>query len=239
MSKIRALTPAEAWPDEWKYLLGDGPIAVGVDPATTTKKLSNPTSIAVTQRVGLDYFVRAVIRFKTSDPAVTRAFIDRAIDLPGGKRVRRVVIAATSERFFATDERSRLAGRVPVELVIESEKVGYMGEEMTYKLYLGNLLVNTLNDNLLSLPNAVWLRNDLRQPEGATFQADPDENGNHADAFVAIACSLHGLISAGGPVMAAAVPLSTIGAPPHLRPGLKNPLAHLFPKKYAVTHRVR
>ncbi len=237
MSKIRALTPAEAWPDEWKYLLGDGPIAVGVDPATTTKKLSNPTSIAVTQKEGLDYFVRAVIRFKTSDPAVTRAFLDRAIDLPNNKRVRRVVIAATSERFFATDERSRLAARVPVELVIESEKASYMGEEMTYKLYLGNLLVNTLNDVQLALPNAVWLRNDLRQPEGSTFQADPDENGNHADAFVAIGCSLHGLISAGGPATAAAVPLSTIGTPPRLRPGLLNPLAYLYPKKYAIAPR--
>ena len=237
--KIRALTPAEAWPDEWKYLLGDGPIAIGVDPATTTKKLSNPTSIAVTQRVGLDYFVRAVIRFKTSDPAVTRAFIDLAITLPDNKRARRVVIAATSERFFATDERSRLAGRVPVELVIESEKTKYMGEEMTYKLYLGNLLVNSLNDVQLAVPNAVWLRNDLRQPEGATFQAEPDESGNHADAFVAIGCSLHGLISAGGPATAAAVALSNIGAPPQMRPGLKNPYADRFPKKYAITSLVR
>lgn len=235
--KIRALTPAEAWSDDWKYLLGDGPIAVGVDPATTTKKLSNPTGLVVTQREGLDYFVRAAIRFKTNDPAVTRAFIDRAIDLPNNKRVRRVVILATSERFFATDERSRLAGRVPVELVIESEKISYLGEEMTYKLYLGNLVVNTLNDAQLGLPDSVWMRNDLRQPEGATFAAEPDENGNHADVFCGLGASLHGLISAGGPVTATAVPLSNIGAPPRLRPGLKNPLAHLFPKRYALTPR--
>lgn len=239
MSKIRALTPAEAWSDEWKYLLGDGSIAVGVDPATTTKKLSNPTGLVVTQREGLDYVVRAAIRFKTNDPAVTRAFIDRAIDLPNNKRVRRVVILATSERFFATDERSRLAGRVPVELVIESEKVTYMGEEMTYKIYLGNLVVNTFNDNQLAVPNAVWLRNDLRQPEGATFNAEPDENGNHADVFCGLGASLHGLISAGGPATAAAVPLSTIGAPPRVRPGLKNPLAHLFSKRYAATPLIR
>jgi hypothetical protein len=232
--KLRALTPADAWPDDWKYLLGDGPIAVGVDPATTTKKLSNPTGLVVTQREGLDYVVRAAIRFKTNDPAVTRAFIDRAIDLPNNKRVRRVVILATSERFFATDERSRLAGRVPVDLVIESERVSYMGEEMTYKLYLGNLVVNTFNDNRIAAPNAVWLRNDLRQPEGATFIAEPDENGNHADAFCALGASLHGLIAAGGPVTATAVPLSSIGAPPVLRAGLKNPLAHLFPKRYAI-----
>jgi hypothetical protein len=233
--KIRALTPKEAWPDDWKSLLGDGPIAVGVDPATTTKKLSNPTGIVVTQREGFDYIVRAAIRFKTNDPAVTRAFVDLAIDLPGNRRVRRVVYLATSERFFATDERSRLAGRAPVELVIESEKTSYMGEEMTFKIYLGNLVVNTFNDAHLLVPNAVWLRNDLRQPEGSTFQAEPDENGNHADVFCGLGASLHGLISAGGPVTAAAVPLSSIGAPLKLRAGLKNPLAHLFPKKYAIS----
>jgi len=232
--KIRALTPAEAWPDDWKYLLTDGPIGIGMDPATTTKKLSNPTSIVVTQKDGLDYFVRAAIRFKTADPAITRAFLDIALDLPGNRRVRRLVIAATSERFFATDLRSKYAGKVPVELVIESEGVEYLGEKMTYKLYLGNLVVNTLNDAHLGLPNAIWLRNDLRQPEGATFQAEPDENGNHADAFVGLGCSLHGLIGAGGPATATAVALSAIGAPPVLRAGLKNPLAHLYPKKYAT-----
>lgn len=233
--KIRSLSPAEAWPDDWKLLLGDGPIAVGIDPATTTKKLSNPTSIVVTQKEGRDYFVRAATRFKTDDPAVTRAMLELAITLPGTRRVRRLVIAATSERFFATDLRSKFAGKVPVELVIESEVTQYLGEQMTFKLYLGNLVVNTLNDALAGLPNAVWLRNDLRQPEGATFKADPDENGNHADAFVAYGCSLHGLTGAGGPVTAAAVPLSEIGQPPMLPRRLLNPFAHKFDKKYATT----
>lgn len=232
--KLRALTPAEAWPDNWKSFVGDGKVAVGLDPATTTKKLSNPSSIAVTEQVGLDYVVRSVIRFKTDDPAVTRAMVKRAITLPENKRVRRICVGATSERFFASDMRSELAGLAPVELVIESEKIKYLGEEMTTKVYLGSLLVNTLNDARLFLPNSAWLKKDLRQPEGATFNADPDESGNHADAFVAIALSLHGLISAGGPATATAVPTSTIGAPPRLRPGLKNPLAHLFPRKYAT-----
>lgn len=233
--KIRAFTPKEAWPDDWKYLLGDGPIAIGVDPATTTKKLSNPTSIVVTQRDGLDYFVRAAIRFKTSDPAITRAFLDIALDLPNNRRVRRLVILATSERFFATDLRTIYAGRVPVELVIESEAMEYLGEKMTYKLYLGNLVVNTFNDAKIGVPNAVWLRNDLRQPEGATFQAEPDENGNHADVFCGLGASLHGLISAGGPAAAMAVALSKIGAPPVPRPGLKNPYAKKFERKYATS----
>jgi hypothetical protein len=229
MPKFKALSLAEAWPDEWKYLIQDREqIAIGVDPATTTKKLSNPTSIVVTGKIGNDYFVRAAIRFKTDDPAVTRAMLSRALDLPPGRRVRRIVVLATSERFFATDLRSHFAGKAPVELVIESEKVSYMGEEMTYKLYLGNLVVNMFNDAHLFVPNAVWLRNDLRQPEGATFMADPDENGNHADAFCALGAALHGLTGAGGPVQATAVPLSKIGSPLRLRRNLKNPYAERF-----------
>jgi hypothetical protein len=228
MSKFRALTLDQAWPDEWKRLLGEGPLSLGVDPATTTKKLSNPTGLAVTEKVGNDFFLRAAVRFKTDDPAITRAMIDRALDLPDGRRFRRVVYAATSERFFCTDERRRLSGKVPVELVIESEAIEYRGEKMSYKLYLGNLVVNIFNDAKIGVPNSVWLRNDLRQPEGATFMADPDESGNHADLFVALGCSLHGLISSGGPASAAAVALSPIGAPPRPRPGLKNPYARLF-----------
>jgi hypothetical protein len=227
--KFRALTPQQAWPDQWKdKLVENQPISIGIDPATTTKKLSNPTAIVVTQKVGFDYFVRAAIRFKTDDPAVTRAMLGMALDVPKGCRIRKIVVLATSERFFATDLRSHFAGKAPVQLVIESEKASYRGEEMTYKLYLGNLVVNMLNDANLTLPNAVFVRNDLRQPEGATFIAEPDESGNHADVFCALGASLHGLVGAGGPVAAAAVAVSKIAGPKMPNRKLLNPYAYKF-----------
>lgn len=228
----RRISPAEVWPPNWKSKLTDGPIAIGIDPATTTKAKSNPTGMAVTQRVGLDYVVRAVVRFKTDKPEVTEAVLNYALDLPNGLRARRVVILATNERFFAAAVRSKLAGTVVVELVIESEKTAYMGEEMIFKMYLGNLLVNTIDDGHLLLPRATWLRDDIRQVkrDKGGFSADPDENGNHADAFAGISASLHGLISGGGPVTASAAQVGTFGKRP-VYSGWKNPYARQFERQ--------
>jgi len=50
-----------------------------------------------------------------------------------------------------------------VELVIKSESINYLGESMNYKAYLGNLFVNTIDDGHLLLPQANWLRDDIRQ----------------------------------------------------------------------------
>lgn len=228
----RRITAAEVWPAGWKDLLTDGPIAIGLDPATTTKQKSNPTGIAVTQRVGLDYIVRAVVRFKTDKPEVTEAVLRYALDLPGARRARRVVIAATNERFWAAAVRTKLSGTVIVDLVVESEAIDYLGERMIYKTYLGNLVVNTIDDGHLLLPRAPWLRDDIRQVkrDKGGFAAEPDENGNHADAFTAIGCSLHGLISAGGPAQAAAAQVGTFGHHT-LDRHLKNPYASRFERQ--------
>ena len=166
-------------------------IGIGADPATTTKKKSNPSAIAVTQQVGLSFFVRILVKFKTSDPAVTTALLRELLDLPHGLRARRLCILATNERFYAAGLRRELAGLVPVEAVIESEATQYLGERMLVKSYLGNQFVNTIDDGYLPLPDASWLKADIRQVErvAGSFAAEPDENGNHADGFCAIGAS--------------------------------------------------
>ena len=152
--------------------------------------------------------------------------IGRAIDLGNGRRARRVCIDATNERLFATDLRRHFLGLVPVELMIWSEGIEYMGTRMSVKVYLGGLIVRSLEDDHLLLPRSPWLMKDLRQPEGFTFQADVDEDGNHADVFGAISQSIHALIAGSGPVMAAAAAVGTHGAPAtQLRPGLVGPLS--------------
>jgi hypothetical protein len=77
---------------------------------------------------------------------------------------------------------------------------------MLVKTYLGNLVVNTMNDDHLWLPDATWLRDDLRQTvrEKGGFGCEPDEMGNHADCFCAIGAGLHGHITGGGPIHAEA-----------------------------------
>lgn len=207
--KARTIKPHEVWPRGWKELLTDHPVAAGMDVATTEQKTSNPSAIAVVQKVALDYIVRAIVKFKTSDPAIMEAVLDELLDLPRGLRLRKLCIDASNERFFAARQKTRLAGRVWVEPVVSGETLDYLGETMTFKSYLGNLFCNTIHDGHLLLPESDWLRADIRQvkTDRGTFVADVDAAGNHADGFDGIKLGLHGLISTGGPAMAQAVPV--------------------------------
>jgi len=234
--RFNTLKPAEIWPVGWLDLVGDGQIGAGMDIGTTVKEKSNPSAIAFTEKAGLDFVVRAVVRFKTDNPAITKAILRCALDglKARNKRVRKFCIDATSERFFAAGLRDELAGELVTELVIASESMEYLGEKMTVKSYLGNLFVNTMDDGHLLLPNAEWLRDDIRQVkrDRGTFEADVDEEGNHADAFTAIEHSLHALVSTSGPAMAAPAPVGSFGTGKKpQRPGIRNPFAHLFDRK--------
>ena len=219
-------------PADWRsvFLPNHPRIGIGCDPATTTKKKSNPSSIAVIQQVGLTFFVRVLLRFKTSDPRVTTAILRELLDLPHGLRCRRIAILATNERFFATGVKHEFAGLCPVELVIESEAHIYLGEPMSMKSYLGNQLVNTMEDGYLALPDYPWIQRDIRQVvrEGGTFAADVDESGNHADGFCAIGAGLHTLLSGSGPAEASAAQVGSYGAANQALRKLHNPYAHLY-----------
>lgn len=234
--RFRKINISEVWPPGAWDLFGAGPIGGGMDVATTTKEKSNPSAIAFTERVGLDFIVRVAIRFKTDNPAISKAILVYALDRlkERERRVRKFCVDATNERFFAASLRDELAGRLWVEPVVSSETMEYLGEKMTVKSYLGNLFVNTINDGHLLLPQADWLRDDIRQvkEDRGTFVADPDEDGNHADTFDGIKQSLHALISGSGPATAAAAQVGSFqaGAKP-LREGIKNPFAKLFERR--------
>ncbi|HMO03937.1 MAG TPA: hypothetical protein PKC67_02380 [Kiritimatiellia bacterium] len=221
-------------PRGWKDLITPGdPVGIGVDLATTEKKKSNPSAIAVVQRVSNDFFARLVLRFKTSDPDITEALIRKAHELPHGLRARKTCIDATNERFFATNLRRKLMGTAVVALVVSSESTTYLGEKMNFKTYLGNLFVNTIDDGRLALPPETWLEKDIRQVvrDRGMFDADVDEEGNHADSFDAIKLALHALIgTASGPVEAHAAPVGTFTKAPAHWPvaGRRNPTTNLF-----------
>lgn len=226
----RHILVREAWPAGWRANLRGGKIGVGGDIGTTTNAKSNPSAIAVTEQLGRDFWVRALVRFKCDDPDVWAAMLNQALILPEPMRVRRVCLDATSEKFFAAGQQKRLLGRVPVELVVASEKTEYLGEEMNFKVYTGNLLVNTCEDNRLAVPNEIWVRNDIRsvQREKGSFETPVGEDGGHGDCFDAVKLSLHALISGGGPAEASAAAVGTFGGGWRQRLGLKNPWAHKF-----------
>ncbi len=190
-------------------------IAIGIDPATTTKKKSNPTGIVVIQQVGQFYYQRLVIRMKTEDPDVIERLL--MLVIAGlrsiGLSVRRVCIRATNERFFAVQLRKRLAGKAPVTMLIESETIVYLGVSMKVKVYLGNLVVNMIEDGYLPIPEAEWLKRDYRSvtKERGTFESEILEDGGHGDCFDAAGAGLHGLITKGGRAEASAAGTGSMG----------------------------
>ena len=209
---------SEVIPRGWASLFApDNPwIALGLDLGTTEKKTSNPSALAVTQQVANTYFVRLLLAWKTKDDQVTRAIVRTVLaDLPFGYRARRLCIDATNERFFASQLKRELAGLVTSELVIASEATEYLGQRMNFKTYLGNLLINTMEDGYLALPAERFVQTDFRLVvrDRGTFDADVNEEGQHADCFSATELSLHGLVSKGGPTQAEGARVGAYGSP--------------------------
>lgn len=206
-------------------------LGMGLDIATTEKKKSNPSSLALIEQVKFDFVVRFLLRWKTKDPDVTRGIITAMLQAIGPRRVRKLSVDATNEKFFASDLKKDLGPMVPTELVVSSEKTKYLGEEMLFKVYLGNLLINTMEDGHLALADEVWIKEDFRlvKHDRGTFTVEVDSAGNHADSFDAVKLGLHSLIGAGGgPAVATAAQVGSYGGQPS-RPSL-NPFAYLFNK---------
>lgn len=206
-------------PADWRERLGEieEPVTFGYDIATTEKKTSNPSSITVMERVGTQYRARLVYRWKTERPEVSKAILRELVTTLKG---RRLAIDATNERFFARDLRSELTRHCPVELVVSSENITVGLVTMAKKTYLGNLLVNALDDGQLALPAARWLLRDFRLVRRARggFDAEVDGSGNHADTFDSTKLALHGWMTPiSGAWTADTVPLVRVGA---ARPGM-------------------
>lgn len=208
-------------------------LGMGLDVGTTTNQKSNPCVLTVSQKVGHEVRFPLIVRWKSKDPEVAKAII-RAV-LEGlstiGLRVRKLCIDATNERYFAVGIRSAFSGKLPVTLIVSSEKTEYLGEEMLWKAYLGNLLVNLLEDGYGALPSEPWIKTDIRSvvTEKGTFNAEVVEDGGHGDVFDGCKLALHAVEGKGGPAEAAGAPTGTMGASTApVRAGVKNPFAHKF-----------
>ena len=182
------------FPANWRALLalGDEQVCVGLDVATTEKDASNPSSLAITQKVGRDILARLILRWKTDDPRVTRGIVREVLS---GLRCKCFSIDATNERFFATDLQREMARLAPVDLVVASEKIVISGgQELLVKTWLGNLVVNALEDAQLVLPADRWVREDfrlVRRVKGG-FDNEVDGSGNHGDTFDGLKLSVRG-----------------------------------------------
>ena len=233
MKQRRQITIADAIPAHWLDSLGEGNrIGMGFDVATTEKAKSNPSALAVAEKVGVDFYIRLLVRWKSSDPDIAEAIIRHVLDQIESRRrkARKLCIDATSEKFFAKNLKRNLAGVIPVELVVSSESTQYLGEPMNFKVYLGNLYINTIDDGRLALPDEKWVSDDARQVkrDKGTFIAEIDEDGNHADAFDACKLALHSLITRSGTVEADAARVGTFGSTGTDGRRFKNPYANKY-----------
>jgi hypothetical protein len=174
--------------------LGDGEVGLGFDVATTTGDTSNPSSVTVTEKRGVERFQRLVAVWKEKKPQIVRERLKEIIRVvrnrENGGTARRLCIDASNERYFAEETRDELRAFIPVELVIAGSGVdplpaGYR-EAINYKTYLGDLYSAAVNDNRYSLPSDEYIKFDHRLPvkDRGQYKTDPDPStGAHGDTF--------------------------------------------------------
>jgi hypothetical protein len=189
--------------------LGEGEVGIGADIATTTGESSNPTSVTITERRGVEYLSHVLI-WKTRDARVQRerfAGVIKAIKgRRSGKAARRMCIDSTNEQLFARETRDELGGLVPIELVdarnaVEPEPAGY-ARTPNYKTWLGDLYAGCVNDNRSALPSDAYLKEDHRivMKDKGLFVCEPMPDGKHGDTFDSGKLALHALNSSGGAI---------------------------------------
>lgn len=191
-----------------KSKLGSGQVGIGNDVATTTKQTSNPTSITVLERNGVEFAAIAIITWKTRDPEIAEDRINRVVDAVKSRKdggpAKKLCIDGTNERYFAARIKTNLGAKIPVEVIVSSETIHVAGieDDMNYKTYLGDKIVDELDDNHLALPPQKYIREDWRLPkkERGAYSCEADADGKHGDTFDSTKLALYALISRRGNV---------------------------------------
>lgn len=203
----------EDFPVDWRSLLGKGRIALGYDVATTEDNMSNPSSLTVMEAWNNDFIARLKLIWKTADPDVAIAILREALDLGEGRRPVRLCVDASNERYHAVRIRKLFSSKCIVDLIVGNAIYDFSGQNINYKTFTGNQLINALDDSRLLLPEARYVKDDYRLVKRASgsFVTDTDSQGRHGDTFDSDKLALFGLTSRGGPVSASAVSIGGFG----------------------------
>jgi hypothetical protein len=173
------------------HLLAGAQTAVGFDVATTERGLSNPSSVTVTQRNGIELISPLNLIWKTRDPKLARERVRRVVETCKALQAipRALAIDASNERYFAEETKTEFAGLVPVVLVMNGSSVdplpaGYE-DAINYKTYLGDLYCGEINDNHYVLPPETYFKKDHRSvvKDRGSYDADVESDGGHGDTF--------------------------------------------------------
>jgi hypothetical protein len=208
---VRDLLP-RTWAKQW--LQPHMPIGVGLDQATTEKATSNPSSLAVLQRLSSVYVAALILRWKSSSQDVSHAIwtmILEDIITTQNLHLKAGCIDASNEVFHAQSLQKAALGKCPVYLIKSGEKVTFRNAEYNYKALLGNMLVTAAEDNMLALPNEEFIVDDFRlvKKDRGTFATDLGPNGEHGDTFDSTKLALWALEGRSGNVEAAAAGITS------------------------------
>lgn len=191
-----------------RALLKNGKVGIGFDVASTTGETSNPSSITVTEQMGIERFQRLVMVFKSKKRQVMKDHLERIIqvirDRPAGGPARRLCIDASNERLSAEESADDLGALIPVELVINSISIHPTGytEPTNFKTYLGDLYSIAVNDGRVAMPADAYMKADhrLTMKDQGRYVCVPDADGRHGDTFDSGKLSEWALVHSGGAV---------------------------------------
>lgn len=226
--KANALMLLEEVLAEAIHHTGNGCLTLGHDIATTEKKTSNPASLTIMERVGMDYFARGIIWWKTADPDIALAILEHSVRVLRAreKRPTGLWVDASNELYHAKTVQRRLGGLLAVRLVKGGAKSLREGEPQDMKTYTGNVLVMHMEASRIPLPNHPYIEGDFGRVVKANgrFDCAVGPNGEHGDTFDSTKLALLGQLT-GGPVDIKAVSVGQSTS--FVRPGLLHPLAKL------------
>lgn len=180
MVQLRSLIPTD-----WSQHLRGGIVCLGLDVASTTNALSNPSSLTVLEEWEGLYYERLILRWKTGDYDVMLGIITLILEsIPYSCR-KTLVVDKSNEKFAANKLQKDLEGEIEVIGFAGQNKVTYEGEESDAKTAMGSAYTNALEDGLIAMPSGKWIRDDHRlvTRNGSKFECKPDKDGNHADTF--------------------------------------------------------
>lgn len=222
-------------PVAWLRHLTSGPIGLGLDVATTQNKTSNPSSLVVSQQEGRMIHERLVVSWKTNDDRVTKAVVKLVLEqlTSARKRPRALCVDNSNEKFLGRQIQREFTRFCPVRLISSGETVHWKGEDLTFKVLLGNLYAGLYEDALITCPPGQWIIDDRRlvRRDKGSFTTDLGPNGEHGDTFDAGKLAYWALCRKGRAELHAAHISDSPATPAKstaAKHGLKNWLAHKF-----------
>jgi hypothetical protein len=211
---------ASHWPEELSGLpegaldFVKGTVAIGIDMATTTKKMSNPTSLSIVNLAADGFEVPCILWWKTANPHTTTGRVVGLIQTlkSMGVKVECVGVDASNEKYYAILLKEAIGALADVQLLVSSESVETPEGKISLKAQMGNDLANGIESGKAVLPFSSYVYGDFMRvvKSGGSFDAAVGPNGEHGDTFDSTKIGLR-VLRRGGSVEAWDMPVGDAG----------------------------